>query len=148
MNAILGWGLAVIGIAMGYSMWGWRGVALAISVVVFWLLLQFSRAMRVMKAAGESPVGHVASAVMLQAKMKQGMRLTDVINLTRSLGEKLGEEANGQPERWRWTDASGATVTVELKNGRCTAWHFERPAEPVQDAASGTAAPGSGPLAS
>jgi hypothetical protein len=148
MNAILGWGLAVIGVVLGYSMWGWRGVALAVSVIVFWLLLQFSRAMRVMKAANESPVGHVASAVMLQAKMRQGLRLTDIINLTRSLGEKRGEQTAGQAERWRWTDASGASVTVELMNGRCTAWQFERPAEPAQDAAPGAAEPGAGPSAS
>lgn len=126
MNAILGWGLAVVGIAMGYALWGWRGVALAISVIVFWLLLQFSRAMRVMRTAGQSPVGQVASAVMLQAKMRTGLRLMDIILLTRSLGEKVAE----QPETWRWTDASGAAVTVELDRGKCTRWQFSRPEDP------------------
>ncbi|HSW07080.1 hypothetical protein [Aquabacterium sp.] len=125
MSGILGWGLAVIGIAMGYAIWGWSGVAMAVSVIVFWLLLQFSRVMRVMRTAGQSPVGTVPSAVMMQAKMKPGMRLMDIILLTRSLGEKRAE----QPETWRWTDASGASVTVELAGGRCSAWRFERPGD-------------------
>ena len=64
MSAKLGWGLALLATALGYHFFGWRGVALAASGMVFWLLLQFSRAMRVMKTAAQSPVGTVPSAVM------------------------------------------------------------------------------------
>ncbi len=123
MSAVIGWVMAVIAIALGYAVYGWPGVALAVSAVVFWLLLQFSRAMRVMRVAGTSPVGQVASAVMLQSKLREGLRLLEILTLTRSLGEKLADE----PETFRWTDPGGASVTVELEGGRCRRWTFQRP---------------------
>ncbi|HOB94759.1 MAG TPA: hypothetical protein PK306_28605 [Aquabacterium sp.] len=128
MDARLGWALAVVAVALGWVQYGWRGVVLALSVVVFWLLLQFTRALRAMRTAGGAPVGRVASAVMLQAKLKPRLRLMDVIQLTQSLGEKLADEAPGQPETFRWTDDSGASVTLRLKGGRVVDWDFSRPA--------------------
>lgn len=129
MNAKLGWTLAVAAVALGYVQFGWRGVLLAVSGIVFWLLMQFTRALRAMRAAGGAPVGVVASAVMLHAGLKQGQRLMDVIQLTRSLGQKLADESGASPETWRWQDESGASVVVELVNGRVTRWTLQRPAE-------------------
>ena len=123
MNAKLGWGLAALALALGYWFFGWRGVALAVSGMVFWLLLQFSRSMRVMRTAAGAPIGSVPSAVMLHARLQIGMPLMKILLLTRSLGEKLADE----PETYRWTDASGAQVTVELDGGRCTGWRLQRP---------------------
>ena len=123
MNPILGWGLAVLGTALAYVQYGWQGVLFAITLVVFWLLLQFSRAMRVMRMAAGAPVGHIDSAVMLHARLKPGMRLLEILPLTRSLGRKVADV----PETFVWTDGSGASVRIELVNGRCTAWHLERP---------------------
>ena len=123
MNAKLGWGLAALALALGYWFFGWRGVALAVSGMVFWLLLQFSRSMRAMRTAAGAPIGSVPSAVMLHARLQIGMPLMKILLLTRSLGEKL---ADGR-ETYRWTDASGAQVTVELKTGRCTGWRLQRP---------------------
>ena len=123
MNAKLGWGLAALAVAMGYWFFGWRGVALAGSGMVFWLLLQFSRSMRVMRTAAGAPIGSVPSAVMLHARLQVGMPLMKILLLTRSLGEKL---ADG-PETYRWTDAAGVQVTVELAAGRCTGWRLQRP---------------------
>jgi hypothetical protein len=60
-------GAGVAAVALGYVQYGWPGVVLAVSGIVFWLLLQFTRALRAMRTAGGAPVGHVASAVMLQA---------------------------------------------------------------------------------
>ena len=131
MNPVVGWALAVVAVALGYVQWGWQGVVLALTLVVFWMLLQFSRAMRTMRQASQSPVGHVDSAVMLHAKLRKGMRLLEILPLTRSLGRKLGDD----PERFVWTDASGAQVTVELVKGRCTGWQLQRPAGDA-DAAS------------
>jgi hypothetical protein len=124
MNAALGWGLAVLATALGYMVYGWPGVAMAVSVVVFWLLLQFSRAMRVMRVAGQAPVGTVPSALMLQSKLRAGLRLMDIILLTRSLGEKLADD----PETYRWRDRGGDAVEVELVGGRVRAWRFNRTA--------------------
>jgi uncharacterized protein (DUF58 family) len=122
MNPLFGWALAVVAVAMGYVSWGWQGVILAISVVVFWLLLQFSRAIRVMRQAAERPVGHIDSAVMLQARLRPGLLLMDIIKLTRSLGQKVADE----PETWVWTDGSGDRVRVEMRGGRSAGVTLER----------------------
>jgi hypothetical protein len=132
MNAKLGWALAVLAVALGYVQFGWPGAVMAISAVVFWLLMQFTRAMRAMRVAGGAPVGSVASAVMLNAKLKIGQRLMDVIVLTRSLGEKLSDE----PETYRWTDGSDVSVTVEFSKGQCVRWTLARPVDEMPDTAS------------
>ena len=123
MNAAtIGWALAVAAVAVGYAGYGWRGVLLAITVVVFWLLLQFSRALRVMRLAAQAPVGQVPSAVMLHAKLQPGMPLMAVIKLTRSLGRKVRDE----PETFAWRDESGAEVEIEFAGGRCKVWRLTR----------------------
>jgi hypothetical protein len=71
----------------------------------------------------------VASAVMLQARLQKGQRLMAVIQLTRSLGQKVADE----PETYRWQDPSDAAVTVVLQGGRVTEWTFTRPPEPAAD---------------
>ena len=128
MSATWGWALALVAIVLGWFQWGWQGVLLAISVVVFWLLLQFSRAMRVMRQAAGAPIGHVDSAVMLNAKLRAGMRLMEIIPLTRSLGQTVEGEPE-VPETFTWTDTSGACVRVQLVGGRLRQWSLERPAE-------------------
>ena len=145
MSAIWGWALALVAIALGWFQWGWQGVILAISVVVFWLLLQFSRAMRVMRQAAGAPIGHVDSAVMLNAKLRAGMRLMEIIPLTRSLGQAVEGEP-GVPETFTWTDTSGACVRVQLVGGRLRQWSLERPAEsPVESPAAAPLAAASDP---
>ena len=128
MNATWGWALALVAIALCWFQWGWQGVLLAISVIVFWLLLQFSRALRVMRQAAGAPIGHVDSAVMLSAKLRVGMRLMEIIPLTRSLGLAVPGEP-GAPETFLWTDNSSACVRVQLVGGRLRQWALERPAE-------------------
>ena len=98
---------------------------MAVSVIVFWLLLQYSQALRVMRRAGESPVGHVDSAVMLHAKLKRGMNMLRLVALTRSLGRKVGDA----PERYEWADAGGSILAVVLDKGRIASWELRRPAE-------------------
>lgn len=122
MNATIGWALAVLAIAAGYAGWGWRGAVLGITVAVFGLLLQFNRTLRVLKNASSAPVGHVDSAVMLHSKLRQGMTLMQVLMLTRSLGNKLGDA----PERWGWADAGGARVSLEFAGGKLRAWELMR----------------------
>jgi hypothetical protein len=134
MNAGLGWSLAALGIAAGYVGWGWPGVVLGVTVTVFWLLLQFSRSLRVLKKAAGSPMGHVDSAVMLHSKLKAGMTLLQVLVLTRSLGTRLNEE----PERWGWADPGGARVSLEFDAGKLRSWQLARddaPTEPDPPAA-------------
>ncbi|MFO1328564.1 MAG: hypothetical protein U1F56_14500 [Rubrivivax sp.] len=122
MNPLIGWGLALAAFVAGWLSWGWRGLLMAFSAVVFWLLLQFSRGLRVLRQAGGRPVGSIDNAVMLHAKLRTGMRLLEILPLTRSLGRQLADD----PETYVWTDAGGDRVRVELRAGRCTAFALER----------------------
>jgi uncharacterized protein (DUF58 family) len=128
VSPVVGWTLAVLAVVVGYASYGWPGALLGVTVIVFWLLLQFSRVMRVMRSAARSPVGHVPSAVMFNARLRAGMRLIEVVQLTRSLGERVSEA----PEVWRWTDAGGAAVALTFERGRLAQWALSRPeGEPV-----------------
>ncbi len=125
MNQWMGWALALVALTLGGVFYGWQGVLLALSGVVFWLLMQFTRLMRLMRMAGSAPVGHVDSAVMLNAKLRPGMRMIEVLPLTRSLGQKLADA----PETWRWADNSGASVELVIENARLARWELKRPAD-------------------
>ena len=125
-QAALGWALAVAALAAGYALYGWPGVALALTVVVFWLLLQFSQALRTLRIAGQRPVGRVPNAVMLNARLELGMRLPRVLRLTLSLGQRVSDE----PEIRAWADEAGDEVHVTLHGGCVTHWQLQRAATP------------------
>lgn len=133
MNRKLGLALALAAFVVGGWLYGWQGVVLAMSMVIFWLLLQFTQVMRVMRMATQRPIGLVPSAVMLQAKLHAGMKMGDVIMLTRSLGQELPVEAQGEV-RYRWADPGGNAVEVTVGEGRVRAWQFTR-SEASQEAA-------------
>ncbi len=123
-------------VALGYHYGGWGGVAMTAGALVMWVLLHFTRLMRVLQRAAQRPVGYVDSAVMLNAKLKRGMTLMHVIAMTRSLGQ-LRSEKDAQPEVFRWTDTSGSHVTCEFANGRLAAWRLERPEPPASPGTAG-----------
>lgn len=120
-----GWGLSAVAVAAGYWQWGWRGVLLALTLVAFWLLLQFSRALRVLRQAATAPVGTVPSAVMLHARLRVGLPMAAVLPITGSLGRKL----SGEPETFEWADTSGARVVAVFGDGRLASWNLVRPPE-------------------
>ncbi len=123
--------LLVIGLlAFAAQQYGWPGFLAVSGGLVFWLLLHWTRLLTVMQRAARRPIGHVDSAVMLNARLKPGVNLMHVIAMTRSLGERLSAEGE-DPERYRWTDNGGSTVTVTLQVGRVSAWELHRP--PAQD---------------
>ena len=124
MNPILGWAMALIALAAGWRGYGWPGIALAVSVIVFWLLVQFNRSVKVMRNAAGAPIGHIDSAVMLNARLSAGLPMLRVVTLTRSLGRRMAD----QPETWAWADASGSEVTIVFVKGRCKRWALTRPA--------------------
>lgn len=117
----------VVLVAAAWRAYGWPGVAVVSGGVVMWVLLHFTRLMHVLKQAADRPVGHVGSAVMLNAKLQAGMPLLKVLALTRALGE-LQSAPDAQPEVFRWGDTSGSHVTCEFVNGRLTTWQMVRPA--------------------
>ncbi|OYU10234.1 MAG: glycerate kinase [Comamonadaceae bacterium PBBC1] len=104
----------------------WAGIALALGGVVMWILLHFTRMVTILKKAADRPIGHVASAVMLNAKLKKGATLMHVIAMTRSLGELLSEK-DTQPEVYRWTDNGQSHVTCTFAGGKLSTWTLQRP---------------------
>lgn len=118
--------LALLLLAGGYRVWGWPGVALASGGLVMWLLLHVNRTMQALQRASRQPIGHVGSAVMLNARLRRGVTLLHVIALTRSLGHLLSAK-DEQPERYRWTDAGDSSVTCEFRDGKLVHWELRRP---------------------
>ncbi len=102
--------------------YGWAGLAFAVSAIVFWLLLTLNRAFRVMKNAGESPVGYVASAVMFNAELAPGMSMLKIVTQTKSLGRKV----EGAGDDWRWSDDNGDSVLLHFEKGRLVRWRLAR----------------------
>lgn len=127
-DSLLTWALALAAVLAGWWSYQWKGLVLAITVIVFWMLLQFSRAIRVLRIAGSNPVGLVANAVMLHARLRPGMRLPQVLVLTRSLGRKVADDAATASETWAWSDGAGDTVQLTLVNGRLAHWELQRAA--------------------
>ncbi len=132
MSPWIGWALAVGLVAVGWMKYGWPGVAMAVTVVVFWLLLQFNRAVKVMKNAADAPVGFVPSAVMMNAKLKRGMTLMQVVTLTKSLGRQTSKS----PETWAWTDEGNSTVSLVMSDGKLDRWKLVRPEESASENAA------------
>jgi hypothetical protein len=124
--AVIGWALVAAALAAGWLAYGWRGIVLALSVIAFWLLLQASRTLRVLRNAAQSPLGHVDSAVMLNAKLGVGLRLAQVIGITRSLGRQVSAGVGDGPEVFAWCDGGGDEVEATFVNGRCTHWRLRR----------------------
>ena len=123
MSPIVGWLMAALLTWFAWRAYGLPGLALAASATVFWLLLQFGRAMRVMKMAAGRPVGHVPSAVMFQARLRPRLTMLQVVTMTRSLGTRLGPG----DDDWAWADDGGNRVRLHFEKGRLRTWSLERP---------------------
>ena len=119
--------------AAAWFQYQWPGVAMAGGAVVMWMLLHFTRMVTVLSRAANRPVGHVASAVMLNAKLKKGHALMHVIALTRALGQRLSQP-DAQPEVFRWTDEGQSHVTFHFADGKLVKWALLRPTEESQEA--------------
>ena len=125
-------GVPIMGVALvafAYQGYGWGGVAVAVGALVMWMLLHFTRMMAVMRRAAARPIGYVASAVMLNAKLKTGMTLLHVVAMTHAFGKLLSEKGH-QPEVFRWTDNGDSHVTCEFSGGKLAKWEMVRPPSP------------------
>ncbi len=127
LAAVAGWMLASAAAVSATLAYGWRGLLLAVTVLAFWLLLQFSRAMRALRQAAGRPVGEVPNAVMLNARLSRGMGLPQVLRLTRSLGRpEPSVQGSDADEAFVWVDPGGDAVHVSLRSGRVTGWQLLR----------------------
>ena len=119
--------LAVVGAAVfAWQAYGWKGVLVVVSVLVFGVLLHFSRMMQVLKRAANRPIGYVDSAVMLNAKLKPGATLLHAVAMTRSLG-LLKSAKDTQPEIFEWKDGTQSSVTCTFVGGKLAQHVLVRP---------------------
>lgn len=125
--------LGVIVVVAAYRGLGWPGVALAAGGIVMWMLLHYTRLMKVLQRASASPIGYCDSAVMLNAKLRPRVPLLHVVALTRAIGEPLSPQG-AQPEVFRWTDNSASHVTCEFLDGKLVKWELVRPAAAPDEA--------------
>ena len=123
MNPVLDWALAAVFAIAAFEAYGWQGLAFAASAIVFWLLLQFNRAVGVMKNASAAPVGEVDNAVMFHARLERGLTMLQIVTRTRSLGRKV----EGSDDDWVWVDAGGSSVRLHFERGRLRSWQLDRP---------------------
>lgn len=137
-KSIFLWVVGAVMVAVAYQKYGWPGVAVVAGAIVMWMLLHFTRMMTVLKRAANQPMGYVASAVMLNAKLKKGVNLLHVMALTRSIG-LLQTEKEAQPEVFRWQDTGGSHVTCTFVGGKLQSWTLWRPSAPEDSPATAAA---------
>ena len=113
-------------IAAAYRAYEWKGVALVVTGLVFWLMLHFTRLMQALKRAANRPIGYIDSAVMLSVKLKAGWSLLHLVAMTKSLGV-LQSEKDAQPEVFRWTDNGNSYVDCTFVGGKLASWQLVRP---------------------
>jgi len=128
-NNILIPAVAIVVLVWAYDSMEWLGVGMALTAMVSWFLLHYTRLIHIFNRASKRPIGFVDSAVMMHVKIKKGMPLLKVIALTKSLGQKQGEMTNPpvDPEIYTWTDGSNSFVRCEFVGGRLTVWELHRP---------------------
>lgn len=126
--------LGLVLLVVGWQNYGWKGAVLVLTGIVMWMLMHFTRMMKVLQRASERPVGYCDSAVMLNAKLRPRASLLHVLAMTRAIGEQLSEK-DVQPEIFRWTDGTASSVTCEFANGKLVKWELYRPEAPVEAAA-------------
>ncbi|WP_291515998.1 glycerate kinase [Acidovorax sp.] len=119
--------VGVVGLVVfGFVAYGWPGVAAVSGGLVMWALLHFTRLVNVMKKAAKRPIGYVGSAVMLNARLTEGVNLMHVVAMTQALGEPLSADG-AEPEVYRWTDGTRSHVTCEFRGGKLAKWTLVRP---------------------
>lgn len=125
VKTLVWFALAVILLMVGYYNRGWGGFMLVLGAVVFVVLLQVTRIMRILKAASKTPKGQISSAVMLNARLKEGMTLLQVVQMTRSISVSQGDP-NAAEVHHRWTDPGGAWVDAFFVAGKLKQWQLGR----------------------
>ncbi|CAN7173881.1 glycerate kinase [Acidovorax sp. LjRoot129] len=129
--------LGAVGLfVFGFVAYGWAGVAAVGGGLMMWALLHYTRLVNVMKKAANRPIGYVGSAVMLNARLSEGVNLMHVVAMTQALGEQLSPP-NEDPEVYRWTDGTQSHVTCEFRRGKLVKWTLLRPEAEAPDAAAG-----------
>jgi len=118
INAVL----AASALLAGWWSYGWAGLVLAITVLVFWAILQFNRASRQLRNVADRPKGMVDSVVTLQSRLAHGMTMAEVLAISNSLGQRMNERGN----EWLWRDSYGNQIVVTFRRGSVERWSATR----------------------
>ena len=100
----------------------WLGLVLAVTVIAFWMVLQFNRASRQLRNVADRPKGMVDSVIALQSRLGHGMSMADVLAISNSLGQRV-EGTNGD---WMWRDSYGNQIVVTFRRGGVERWAATR----------------------
>jgi hypothetical protein len=121
-------------VALSYAAWrsyGVPGLLLAVLMLSFWLLLHFTKLMRLLRTVAARPMGRTRDAEALRARLKPSMAMVDVIRLTLSIGQ-LRTPPDTEPEERHWLDDTGQAVVCRFEHGRLVSFRLE-PASPPMD---------------
>ncbi len=121
-------------VALSYAAWrsyGVPGLLLAVLMLSFWLLLHFTKLMRLLRTVAARPMGRTSDAEALRTRLKPGMAMVDVIRLTLSIGQ-LRTPPDTEPEERHWLDDTGQAVVCRFEHGRLVSFRLE-PASPLMD---------------
>jgi hypothetical protein len=122
-----------LALALSYAAWrsyGVQGLLLAVLMLSFWLMLHFTKLMRLLRTVATRPMGRVSSAAALLQRLKPGMAMVDVMRLTLSIGE-LRTPPDTEPEERQWADATGQTVVGRFEHGCLTSFRLESASGPA-----------------
>lgn len=112
--------LALAALFAGGWALGWPGVLMALTVIVFLLMLQLTKLMRTMKRVGATPVGRTPSCLMLNSRLHAGLPLLQVLEMAGSLGESVDGG-------YRWVDEAGDEIRLRFDaRSRLVEWQFVR----------------------
>jgi len=139
LRALLFPALALTLCVAAWRSYGAQGLLLAVLMLSFWVLLHFTKLMRLLRAAASRPIGAVAEVPTLQSQLRLGMALHDVIRRTACLGERLNEPVGADVESFCWSDEKGRRLLLRFEAGRLR--QIDRQdANPVPQAASNASA--------
>ncbi|PXW96653.1 hypothetical protein C7444_106174 [Sphaerotilus hippei] len=110
---------ALAGSAIIIATWsyGWRGLVFALTLIVFWTVLQLRRATRLMQQMANRPKGRTDSIDRVLAGLKPGMSMDELLPLTASLGDRVDERGD-----WRWQDNDGRVIVVTMRRDVVVRW--------------------------
>lgn len=106
---------------IGWFLFGWQGAVLSITLIAFWMILQFNQATRTLHDVAQQPKGKIDSIVRVQSKLAHGMTMPEVLRITGSLGVPTERR-----DEWLWQDAAGHEIAVTLRRNVVVRWAVAR----------------------
>jgi hypothetical protein len=113
------WLFPTLFLALCYAAWrsyGWQGLLLATLMSSFWVLLHFTKLLRLLRAAAARPKGMVNDVPALQRQLRPGLPMHEVVRRTACLGERPADATTD--EVFDWQDEQGRRLRLHFRAGR------------------------------